>query len=353
MQKPIKKYLSIIIAGWLLFYGIAVSADTDGSCNLLPSRLRPGDTVALIAPGYRVVEDSDIEAAIERIEALGLQVKQGKHLYEHDDKFAGTDQQRTEDINEMFKDPEVKAIIAIRGGWGSNRILNLLDYEMIKQNPKIIMGYSDITSLLLAINAKTGMITFHGPMGVSTLTTFTTKYLREVLFDGKIVSFSNPTNVSIADDTNDWTGNNNRIITITEGTAVGKLLGGNLSLLTSMIGSEYLPDFDGAILFVEDVEEGVYRIDRMLTQLKMSGVLDQISGFVFGKCTDCGVTNDDSCGASSMCGVMKHYILPLNIPAFYGSMIGHVDDIFTLPEGAEVTIDADKGTITMLEPVVN
>lgn len=345
MKNLIKKIL-FVTGICLLFFGPVNYAKNQNVSPIFPERLHPGDTVGLIAPGYKVDDNVNIQYAIERMEALGLKVKLGKHVYTRYGYLAGTDEDRADDLNQMFTDPEVKAIIALRGGWGSNRILDLIKYNTIKKNPKIIMGYSDITSLLLAINAKTGLVTFHGPMAALPWTGFTTKYAKEVLFDANKVNFSNPV---VEED--DLTHTKNRITTIRKGQATGKLLGGSLTLLTSLLGSKYLPKFNGAILFIEDVDEDIYRIDRMLTQLKTAGILDRISGLVIGKCTDCGVKKP-AIGSLTMRQVLYHHIIPLNVPAWYGSMIGHDDKIFTVPEGSMVKINAEKGTIEMLEPAV-
>ncbi|MBU0744879.1 MAG: LD-carboxypeptidase [Gammaproteobacteria bacterium] len=345
-MKKLTKKIVLITGVCLLTLSLTIQAKPNKTYPILPSRLKVGDTVGLVSPGYRVTENIQIQFAIERMQALGLKVKLGKHVYTRYGYLAGTDENRADDINQMFADPEVKAIIALRGGWGSNRILGLLKYKTIKNNPKIFMGYSDITSLLLAINAKTGLVTFHGPMAVLTWNEFTTNYAKDILFNAKKITFSNP-----IEKEDDLTQTKNRIVTIRKGKASGKLLGGSLTLLTSMIGSKYLPKFNGAILFVEDIDEDIYKVDRMLTQLKTAGVLDKIAGFVFGKCTSCQVKNP-TYGSLTFQQVLEHHIVPLKIPAWYGSMIGHDDKIFTLPEGTLVTIDAEKGTIEMLEPAV-
>jgi muramoyltetrapeptide carboxypeptidase len=314
-----------------------------------PSHLQPGDTVALISSAFRVPEDQEIQFATERMQALGLKVKYGKYIFNRDGYFAGTDADRAADINTMFKDPTVKAIIELRGGWGSNRILPYIDYQAIKQHPKIIMGFSDITSLLLAIHAKTGLVTFHGPLAIEPWPAFTVQYVKSILFNGEKTVLQNP-----AEPEDDLIQTQNRIQTITPGKATGPLLGGNLTVLTSMLGSKYLPNFKGAILFVEDVDENVYQVDRMLTQLQLAGVLNHIAGFIFGQCTQCtvgdGTTNY---GSLTLMQVLKQHIQPLHIPAYYGAMIGHDPKNFTLPEGSQVQMDADKGTITLLAPAVS
>jgi len=341
--------LKTIIFGVLLtLCHLSFAADNNNTI-IKPPHLQAGDTVALISSAFRVPEDQDIQFAAERMQALGLKVKYGKYVFNREGYFAGTDADRAADINAMFKDPSVKAIIELRGGWGSNRILPYIDYQAIKQHPKIIMGFSDITSLLLAIHAKTGLVTFHGPLAIEPWPAFTVQYVKSILFNGEKAVLQNPT-----DQEDDLTQTQYRIQTITGGKTTGPLLGGNLTVLTSMLGSQCLPKFNGAILFVEDVGEDVYQVDRMLTQLQLAGVLNHIAGFVFGQCTDCTAgSGTTTYGSLTLIQVLKQHLQPLHIPAYYGAMIGHDAKNFTLPEGAQVQIDADKGTITMLEPAVS
>ena len=319
---------------------------------MLPERLHVGDTVGLVSSAFRAPEDRIIEDSKARLEALGLHVKYGKYVFERKAYFAGTDEERAQDINEMFADPSVKAIFEVRGGWGSSRILPYLDYAMIKKNPKILIGFSDITSLLLAINAKTGLVTFHGTMGVEEWPEYTVNYLKQVLFNGELAEFANP--VTEVNYKNDIIQTSNRIRVINEGVAEGKILGGNLSTLVAMLGSKYLPKWQGAILFVEDVDEDYYKIDRMMSQLQMAGVLNHISGFVFGQCVSCGPSSGSASmlGSESLDQILDHYIKPLKIPAWSGAMIGHMPQMWTLPEGAMVRIDAKTGKVKMLQSVV-
>lgn len=307
-----------------------------------PSRLKIGDTVGLISPAGIVYYSDQFTVVRESMEALGLKVKEGEHMRNRYGYLAGTDQERAADVNAMFADPEVDAIVCVRGGWGCNRILPLLDYNMIRQNPKILIGYSDITSLLNAIYARTGLITFHGPLGRSIWNSFTLESIRSILFEGETITLENPTIIG-----DNLTQVRDRVITITPGKAKGRMLGGNLTVLSAMMGSQYLPEWKGSILFLEDVDEDIYRIDRMLTQLKLSGVLDSLSGFVFGKCTGCGP--GESYSSLTLEEVFNDHIKPLNIPAWHGSMIGHINDMFTIPVGLPAEIDANKGSIKMLE----
>jgi len=313
---------------------------------LKPPRLKAGDTVGLINPAGATFHPDDVVMAAEILAALGLKMKTGEHLLDRYGYLAGTDDARAEDINTMFADPQVAAILTLRGGWGCNRLLDLLDYKLIGRNPKILMGYSDITSLLLALNAKTGLVTFHGPVGTSTWNEYSTNFVKKLLFNAEVFSMENPRE----------TGDNlvqteDRILTINGGKAKGKLLGGNLSVLAAMVGSEYLPDFNGNILFLEDVREGIYRIDRMLTHLKLAGILSQLSGFIFGKCNDCNPGK--GFGSLTLEEVFNDHIKPLGIPAWSGAMIGHIDKKFTIPLGIETEIDADSGKISLLEPAVS
>ncbi len=313
--------------------------------SVKPPRLRQGDTVGLINPAGATFEHGDIDVVCDTFEALGLRVKMGRHLLDRYGYLAGRDPDRAADLNAMFADDSVKAICAVRGGWGCNRILPLIEYDQVRTHPKIVLGYSDVTSLLLALYARTGLVTFHGPVGISTWNTFSLEYFRSILFGGEPVTLRNPvtTDGSLV-QTKD------RVDTITPGTATGVLAGGNLTVLTSMIGSDYLPDWNGIVLFVEDDGELLYRVDRMLTQLGLAGILPRISGFVFGKCTNCGP--GEGYGSLTLGDILDDHIRPLHVPAWTGAMIGHIDNKFTVPIGVRAEIDAAAGTIRLLEPAV-
>jgi muramoyltetrapeptide carboxypeptidase len=313
--------------------------------TLKPRRLVPGATVGLINPAGPTFERSDLTMVTEVLGALGLRWKFGDHVFDRHGFLAGTDTARAADVNAMFRDPGVDAILAVRGGWGCNRILPLLDYDAIRANPKILVGYSDITSLLVALYARTGLVTFHGPVGTSTWNQFSTSYFSRVLFEGEAVTFENP---SVKGDNLIQT--KDRIDTITPGTARGVLIGGNLSVLTAMLGSEYLPRWKGAILFLEDDGEHVYRMDRMLTHLRIAGVAAQLAGIIIGKCTNC--TPGVEYGSLTLEEVYREQIAPLGVPAYAGAMIGHIENKFTLPVGIEVEMDASAGKIVMKESAV-
>lgn len=324
----------------------AASQDNPSPSSILkPPRLKAGDTVGLINPAS-FLDPEDIDFVKKELAKFSLKVKLAAHVRDRYGYLGGKDVDRAADVNAMFADASVKALIAMRGGWGGNRILPLLDYELIRRHPKIIIGYSDITSLLLAIYARSGLVTFHGPVGTSSWNAFSVNCFKRILFNGELMTLRNAPNTGSR-------GNppaSVRVTTLTAGKARGQLVGGNLSVLTAMVGSPYLPDWKQKILFVEEIGEEVYRIDRMLTQLKLAGILNQISGFIFGQCTDCDPEEPDK--SLTLAQVLSEHIKPLRIPAWYGSMIGHIPNKFTLPVGGEVEIDAGNGTIQLLEPAV-
>ncbi len=310
--------------------------------SLLPKEIKKGDTVGIISPSAASADRMEFTYAKEAMEALGFTVKLGENLKNRFGHLAGTDEERANDLNAMFADSDVKMIICIRGGSGAARILPLLDYELIKKNPKPLQGYSDITALHSAIQSQTGQITFHGPNGSGSWNSFNVKQFEKVFFGTEPIVFRNE--IAKGDD---LVAKGNRIQTLTGGKAKGKILGGNLTVLTALSGTSYYPDFQDSILFIEDTGEDPYKVDRMMSTLKLNGTLDRIKGFIFGQCTEC--TPGGGYGAFTVDQLMDHYILPLNIPAYTGAMIGHVSRQFIIPVGAEVELDADAGSITVTQ----
>ena len=331
--------------------GAAVSTRQAGSTKLaaplLPKRLAAGDRVGIVAPASATFQTVDVDIARESLAALGLDVKIGRHVLARHGYLAGTDKDRAADINEFFADASIAAVLPIRGGWGSSRVLPHLDYDTIRRNPKVMVGFSDITALHMAIQAKTGLVTFHGPNGLGRWDTWSLDYFKRVIFSAEAVTMQNP--VALA-DRNALTPTENRVQTIKAGTARGRLLGGNLTVLTTILGSPFVPSFEGAIMFVEDVGEDLYRIDRMFTQLKLAGILGRLRGFVFGTCAECGP--GEGFGSLTLEEIFADHIAPLDIPAWFGAMIGHQTPQWTIPVGAEAEIDAGKGTIRLLAPAV-
>ncbi len=312
---------------------------------LRPPRLKPGDTVGLIAPANAFYLRSDVELARSLVEALGLKPKLGPSFTRRYGYLAGRDQERAADVSALFADAEVKGILAGQGGWGCARLLPHLDFDLIGRHPKVLMGYSDLTALLLAVHGRTGLVTFHGPNALSDWTSFTLDWARRVLFEGEAPTFAN----AVVDDKRlvprRW-----RTQAITPGRATGRLLGGNLTVLSHLIGTPYLPDFAGCLLFLEDVREDIYRVDRMLTQLGQAGILAQARGVVFGTCKDC--EPGQGYGALTLEELFDDHLAPLGVPAFAGAQIGHIDDQFTLPLGVQAELDAEAGTLRLLEPAV-
>ncbi|MDN3669904.1 LD-carboxypeptidase [Echinicola jeungdonensis] len=311
---------------------------------LLPKPLNRGDLVGLVSPSAATNEEILFQFAEETLLALGLKVLKGQHLEGRRGHLAGTDEERAADLNHMFATPEVKAIICIRGGSGAARILPLLDYESIKSNPKPILGYSDITALHNGIYAQTKLITFHGPNGTGSWNSFNVGQFENLFFNQQLMRYENE---QIPND--DLIIKKNRIQTIRPGIAEGTIVGGNLTVLTALAGSPYLPDFTNKILFLEDVGEEPYRIDRMMSTLKLMGALDKIKGFIFGQCSDC--TPSNGYGSLTVWQILQDYIKPLEIPAYYGAMIGHISKQFIIPIGAHIKMDADKGVFEMTHSV--
>jgi len=312
--------------------------------RLLPPPLDPGDTVALVSPSAATDDPFDLQLASEAMQALGFKVKVAPHLASRWGHLAGTDAERAGDLNAMFADHEVKAIVCARGGSGAARLLPLLDYGLIRRNPKVLLGYSDITALHNALLSQAGLVSFHGPIGVGSWNTFNVDQFRRLFFDRELMQYRN-----VADIGDELVQRRNRTVTLNGGTARGELVGGNLSVLVALAGSPYLPDFSGKVLFLEDVGEAPYRIDRMLSTLKLMGALDRIAGFVFGECTECDP--GDGYGSLTVPQILDDYFKPLEIPAYRGAMIGHIRQQFILPVGGRVEMDADAGTLRMLEPV--
>lgn len=308
-----------------------------------PTVMRPGDTVGVVAPASPPLEADAVRRGVEALEAMGLRVRPGRHALARRGYLAGGDWERAADLTEMFLDSEVRAVICLRGGYGSGRLLPRLDYEVIRRNPKVFLGYSDITALHLAINRLSGLVTFHGPMVAgdlgSGLTDYSAGYLQKALFDpAPLGAVANPPDAP-------------HPYTIRSGRATGTLVGGNLSLVVSSLGTPYAIETKGRILFLEEVGEEPYRIDRMLTHLRHSGKLAQAAGIVFGECAGCesGGARPVYPGAPDVREVVAGTLAPLGVPALFGLTIGHGTHMATLPLGVRATLDAGAGTLTIEE----
>jgi muramoyltetrapeptide carboxypeptidase len=304
-------------------------------------RLKAGDTLGLISPSNATFEREPLVTAVESLQALGFKVKLGQHVRARHGHLGGTDTQRAADLNAMFADPEVQGIIAMTGGSGGTRMLHLVDYPQIRRTPKFFGGFSDLTALVNAIHQQTGLITFHSPVAGSEWNPFSVDHFKAMVMQGAAPLLRNPQG-ELGDQLvqKQW-----RTQTVRGGKARGPLLGGNLSVLTAMAGSRYWPHFKGAILFLEDVNEYIYRVDRMLSTLRLTGVFDQVAGVVLGQFTNCNP--GDGFGTLTLDEVFDDYFLPLNVPVYRGAMIGHIKRKFTVPVGAMAEIDADAGTLQL------
>ncbi|MEM6289349.1 MAG: LD-carboxypeptidase [Bacteroidota bacterium] len=317
---------------------------TAGTEVVRPPRLRPGGTVGLVSPAGITFTEDDVEGARETFARFGLGVKVGRHVYDQYGYFAGRDPDRAADVAAMFADPEVDAVVTLRGGWGCARMLPHLDMEVVRANPKVLMGFSDVTALLLGVYAQTGLATVHGPNAVSRFTDVTTASFRSVVVDAEAALLETPP----------WPGDRPappRTLTLAPGTASGRLVGGNLTVLDALVGTPYLPDMRGHVLFLEDIGEAIYRVDRMLTHLGQAGALDGLAAVVFGVCNNCLPDSGEADGFTIE-EVLQHHLGGLGVPAFYNAAIGHVADKLTVPLGIEAEVDAEAGTIRLLEPAV-
>jgi muramoyltetrapeptide carboxypeptidase len=313
------------------------------SLTVLP-RLRLGDTVGLIAPASSDDDPAHLETAQATVRGMGLVPKLGAHVSDIVGYLSGTDTDRAADIHAMFADETVRAIFSIRGGWGSARLLPLLDWDLIRAHPKLLIGLSDVTALHLAFAANAGFPTIHAPNAGNRWDVISWSSFWRLAFTGEAPLLGPADGVDRTQDR--W-----RTTTIRPGKASGRLLGGNLTVLSTLMGTRWLPDFDGAILFLEDVGEAEYRIDRMLNQLALGGVLGKVAGVVFGQCTRCTSGVPDYAGFT-VPQIVAHYLAPLGVPVFSGANFGHASNQLSLPSGAEVEMDADAGTIRLLAPIV-
>lgn len=308
-------------------YGCKRGETTFKGCDIMrikPARLKKGDTVGIIAPASPP-DSEKLLRSFSFLEELGLNIKLGKHVNDQYGYLAGRDQARLDDIHAMFCDKEVKAIFCARGGYGTGRIAAQMDYVAIKENPKIFWGYSDITFLHLAIRKRTGLITFHGPMLASDIGSEEVHELSKEgfkqLFDPIMIQYTNETSP---------------LETIVEGQAAGEVTGGNLTLITSTLGTPFEIDTCGKLLFIEDISEPPRSVDRMLNQLYMSGKLTDAAGLIIGDFNDCVPGKGPSLSLEE---VISHYAKLAGRPAMKGFKMGHCSPNIAIPLGASAEID--------------
>ncbi len=312
-----------------------------------PKALRKGDTVGLIAPGSPIKPEK-FQNAITNLENMGLVPKYSESVFKRAGYLAGSDEERLNDFHKMVNDPEVKAIWCLRGGYGCTRLLDRLNYKLIMKNPKIIIGYSDITALLLAIHKETGLVGFHGPVAISDIfSPFTASQVQDILFGTSAKQHIIP--YQIQSEEKYQLGHDPYVIT--HGKATGTLTGGNLSLLVNLPGTKYAPSYKDKIVFIEDVGEKPYRIDRMLTFLFSATDITEAAGIVLGVFHDCESKDADE--TFTLKQVLTERLSVAGIPCFYGFTFGHVRDICTFPYGIKAEMDTATMSVTLLEPAVS
>ena len=311
--------------------------------KILPKRLKKGDLIGLVTPGSPIKKEQ-LDETIVKLENLGFRTYYKDSVLSEYGYFAGPDQERADELMHMFTNQEVDAIWCVRGGYGSIRILNLLDFDKIEENPKILIGYSDITALLTSIYEQTGLVTYHGPLGISDFNDFALKSLEKVIMDpGNHYRYP----YERGDDTEDNTEFDR--YTIRGGKAEGELIGGNISVLDSMIGSSFEPNFENRIVYLEEIEEKTYRVDKMLFHLLEATNLKKAAGIVMGVFSDCNINDEPRL---SLKVAIDDLLRPLDMPISYGLSFGHIDKIITIPNGIMARMNADRNSFKLLERTV-
>jgi muramoyltetrapeptide carboxypeptidase len=325
---------------------------------IYPEALAPGDTIVFVAPA-KYLDKERVGLAKRRLEEMGFKVRLPDNLFRKHGFLGGTDDERAAEINAAFADPDVDAIFPGTGGYGTTRIVDKLDYDLIRRNPKILVGFSDITGLHIAINQRTGLVTFHSPnpewgLGVEkNLSPFAAKWFWRALLkenveagDGYIIN-TRPTANGKSGEDSIFDGVP-KPITLVKGTARGRLIGGNLSVLHALMGTPYEIHTDGRILFLEDVGEAPYRVDRMLSTLRLAGKFDRAAGIILGQFT-AREDEEDWDDDASIDDVLRDYFADRNFPVLAHFPVGHVRYNATLPIGARAELDATKQTLRLLE----
>lgn len=336
-----------LLAASLLAAPQALAAPAPARPVLKPPRLREGALVGLIAP-CGVTNDAGIERAFRSLESLGFRVKPGKNLRAAYGGYAGTVAERLEDLHAAFGDPEVKAVWVARGGSGAIGLLDGIDYALVRRNPKIFMGFSDATALHLALYAKAGLVSFHGPTGGSNYSAYTTGQMQAVLMDAK------PRHRFEGAVENELKASDQPAFaprTFREGVAEGRLVGGNLSLVSALVGTPYLPPLRNQLLFLEEISEAPYRVDRMLTQLALGAGLRSVAGAMLGVFQKCVPTDSDP--SLTLMQVLENQFAAQRFPSGYGYSVGHIPQQFTVPVGIRARLDTRDRSLTLLESAVS
>lgn len=297
----------------------------------VPPLLLPGSRVALVAPAGPLRNEADLQLACDNARAMGWEPVVGEHVLERTGYLAGSDEHRLADLNRFAEDRSIDGIWCIRGGYGAMRILDQVDFSAWFRRPKALIGYSDITALHCGLNARADLVSFHGPTARAHLTEFTRASLRAAVVDGSESCGTAPNAVTLAG-----------------GRTRGRLIGGNLALLTALCGTRYTPSYAGAILIVEDVNESLYRIDRMLTQLRLSGALHLVAGIAFGQFTEIpDESENESRSDRTLIELLSEFAKRTTIPCLANIPVGHIADQWTVPLGSIAELDADSKTLSV------
>jgi muramoyltetrapeptide carboxypeptidase len=300
---------------------------------ILPAAMQKGDTIGLVSPSGPIINRDNLEKGIQILKDAGYTLKFYRDFVNTEGYLAGSDQERADEFNSIWSDPEVKAVIAARGGYGSLRMLDMLDLEHVQKHPKILIGFSDLTVLLAAIHKITGMVTFHGPV-VTTLSSIdqTSKNSFFDTLSGNILPSISP----------------DRLTIVQNGQADGILLGGNLTTLAHMLATPYDTSWQDVILFIEDIGESPYRLDRLLTHLAKAQKLDNLSGLIIGTFTETDTTESPDL-AKCICERILELVGDQDIPIWANFPVGHGSRNLTLPLGIRVQMDSVGGTLNLLE----
>ncbi len=311
------------------------------SDKIITPLLSPGDTVGLITPAGFITEEK-LKKTIQNFESFGLKTVYYSSILNKEGYLAGNDESRLKEFHLMYENKDVKAIVCVRGGYGTTRLLDKFDFKLIKRNPKPLIGYSDITALINAIYRKTGIPGFHGIVGAGNFTEYTSRNFKNLFFEitenVEIELFEKHTKEALV---------------INGGQVSGKLAGGNLSLLISLIGTPFDVSWDNKIVFLEDVGEAPYKIDRMLTHLISAGKFKKVKGIILGRFKDCEAAKDDKINSFSLKEVILDRIKPLNIPAVYGFSFGHIKNQAIFPTGIKADFDADRFFVSAKRKAIN
>lgn len=306
-----------------------------------PPRLKIGDTLVLLATASYITE-KQLEESVKNMETLGFRVKIPDDITGKNGLFSKSDAERAADVNNAFADSDVQGIMCIRGGYGTARILPLLDYQMIASHPKVVLGYSDVTALHYALYKEASLVSFHGPVATSTFNPYSVANMQAtVMSDTLPAPFVNAADAEVP------------LTVITPGSASGFLVGGNLSVMVSLIGTRFDVPTSGALIYIEEIGEEPYRIDRMLTQMIQAGKFTNAAGVLCGVFRNCeSKVNSDIDSRVTLTDILKDRLEPLGIPVLYGFSFGHIVNKVTLPFGISAEMNTEQGTLRLLEPAV-